>query len=92
MLYIKIFLKEELKFSKQGLDNSNTEIVKSLEKELEFLKQELVNKNKLIEMYTSKILGNSKDNSNGNDFDLDTELSTLNSKFLMKPSIAAAMY
>ena len=39
MLYIKIFIKEELKFSKQKNDllNSNTEIIKSFEKELEFL-------------------------------------------------------
>ena len=50
MPYNKIFIKEELKFSKQENDlvNSNTEIIKSLEKELEFLKQELVNKNKLL--------------------------------------------
>ena len=55
--YIKIFVKEELKFSKQENDlvNSNTELIKSLEKELEFLKQELVNKNTLVELYTSKI-------------------------------------
>ena len=48
MLYIKMFIKEELKFSKQENDlvDSDTEIIKSLEKELEFLKQELVNKNK----------------------------------------------
>ena len=67
MPYIKIFVKEELKFSKQENDlvNNNTEIIKPLEKELEFLKQEIVNKNKLIEMYTSKIFGNGKDNSNG---------------------------
>ena len=64
MPYIKIFIKEELKFNKQENDlvNSNTEIIKSLEKELEFLKQELVNKNKLTELYTSKIFGNGKDN------------------------------
>ena len=57
MPYIKIFVKEELKFSKQENDlvNSNTELIKSLEKELEFLKQELVNKNTLVELYTSKI-------------------------------------
>ena len=84
MPYIKIFIKEELKFNKQENDlvNSNTEIIKSVEKELEFLKQELVNKNKLIELYTSKIFGNDKDNSNGNNFDLDTDLSTLNSKLV----------
>ena len=84
MPYIKIFIKEELKFSKQEnyLVNSNTEIIKSLEKELEFLKQEFVNKNKLIELYTSKIFGNGKDNSNGSNFDLDTDLSTLNSKLV----------
>ena len=82
MPYIKMFIKEELKFSKQENDlvDSNTEIIKSLEKELEFLKQELVNKNKLIELYTSKIFGNSKDSSKGSNFDLDTDLSTLNSK------------
>ena len=84
MPYIKIFIKEEPKFNKQENDlvNSNTEIIKSLEKELEFLKQELVNKNKLIELYTSKIFGNGKDNSNGSNFDLDTDLSTLNSKLV----------
>ena len=84
MPYIKILIKEELKFSKQENDlvNSNTEIIKSLEKELKFLKQELVNKNKLIELYTSKIFGNDKNNSKGSNFDLDTELSTLNSKLV----------
>ena len=84
MKYIKIFIKEELKFSKQENDlvNSNTEIIKSLEKELEFLKQELVNKIKLIELYTSKIFGNGKDNSNGSNFNLDTDLWTLNSKLV----------
>ena len=30
-------MKEELKFSKNDLLNSNTEIIKSLERELEFL-------------------------------------------------------
>ena len=46
MPYIKVFIKEELRFRKQENDlvNSNTEIIKSLEKELEFLKIELVNK------------------------------------------------
>ena len=80
MPYTKIFIKEELKISKQEnhLVNSNTEIIKSLEKELEILKQKLVNKNKLTELYTSKILGNGKDNSNGSNH--DTDLSTLNSK------------
>ena len=80
MPYIKIFTKEELKFSKQENDlvNSNAEIIKSLEKELGFLKQDLVNKNKLIELYTSKMFGNGKDNSNGRNFDLDTNLSTFN--------------
>ena len=75
--YIKIIIKEELKFSKQENDlfNSNTEIVKSFEKELEFLKQDLVNKNKLKELYTSKIFGNAKDNSKGSNFDLYTDLS-----------------
>ena len=62
--------------------NSNTEIIKSLEKEIEFLKQELVNKNKFIELYTSKIFGNGKDNSKGSNFDLDTDLLTLNSKLV----------
>ena len=81
---IKIFIKEELKLSKQenDLDNSNTEIIKFLEKELEFLKQDLDNKNKLIELYTLKIFDNSKDNSNGHDFDLDTDLATLKSKLV----------
>ena len=84
MPYIKIFIKEELKFSKleNDLINSNTEIIKSLEKELEVLKQELVNKNKLIELYTSKIFDNGKDNSNVSKFDLDTDISTLKSKFV----------
>ena len=58
----------------------NTEIIKSLEKELVFLKQELVNKNKLIELHISKIFSNGKDNSKYRNFDLDTNLSTLNSK------------
>ena len=60
MSYIKIFIKEELKISKQENDlvNSNTEITKSLEKEHEFLKQELANDIKHIEIYTSKIFGN----------------------------------
>ena len=42
----KIFIKEELKFSKQDNDlvNSNSEIIKSLEKEIEFQQQELVSK------------------------------------------------
>ena len=82
--YTKIFIKEELKFSKQENDlvNSNTEIIKSLERQLEFLKQELVNKNKLVELYTSKIFGNDKDNSKGRNLDLDTELCTLNSKLV----------
>ena len=82
MPYIKILLKEELKFCKRENDlvNSNTEIIKSLEKELEFIKQELVNKKKL-ELHTSKIFGNGKDNSKGSsNFDLETDLSTLNSK------------
>ena len=91
--YIKIFVKEELKFSKQENDlvNSNTKIVKSLEKEPKFVKQELVNKNKLIELYTSKILGNGRNNSNGSNFDLDTDLSTLNSK-LVDESIYSGRY
>ena len=84
MLYILI--KEKSKFSKQENDlvNSNTGIIKSLEKELEFLKQELVNKNKLIELYTSKIFGSGKDSSKGSNLDLDTDLSTLNSNFFDK--------
>ena len=43
MPYIKILIKEELKFSKQENDlvNSNTEIIKSLEKELEFVNKNL---------------------------------------------------
>ena len=91
--YIKIFVKEELKFSKQENDlvNSNKKIVKSLEKEPKFVKQELVNKNKLIELYTSKILGNGRNNSNGSNFDLDTDLSTLNSK-LVDESIYSGRY
>ena len=50
MQHIKVFVKEELKFSEQknDLDNSNIEIKKSSEKKFEFLRQELVNKNKLI--------------------------------------------
>ena len=78
--YIKIFIKEELKFCKQENDlaNSDTKIKRSLEKEHEFLKPELVNKNKLIELYTSKIFDNGKDNSKGRNFDLYTDLSTLN--------------
>ena len=84
MPYIKILIKEEVKFSKQENDlvNSNTEIIKSLEKELEFLKQELLNKNKLIKLYMSKIFGNGEDNNKGSNFDLDTDLSTLNSKLV----------
>ena len=67
MPYIKMFLKQELKLSKQENDlvDSNTETIKSLEKKLEFLKQELVNKNKFIELYTSKIFDNNKDSSKG---------------------------
>ena len=86
MLYIMLYIliKEKSKFSKQENDlvNSNTGIIKSLEKELEFLKQELVNKNKLIELYTSKIFGSGKDSSKGSNFDLDTDLSILNSKLV----------
>ena len=46
MPHIKIFIKEELKFSKQEYDlvNSKTESIKSLEKGIKFLKPELVNK------------------------------------------------
>ena len=84
MPYIKIFITEELKFSKQKNDlvNSNTEIIKSLERQLEFLKQELFNESKLIELYTSKIFGSGKDNSKGSNFDLDNDLSTFNSKLV----------
>ena len=83
MPYIKIFITEELKFSKQKNDlvNSNTEIIKSLERQLEFLKQ-LFNESKLIELYTSKIFGSGKDNSKVSNFDLDNDLSTLNSKLV----------
>ena len=82
MPYIKILIKEEIKFSKQENDivNSNKEIIKSLEKVLKFLKQELVNK--LIEMYVSKICGNRKENSNGSIFNLDTDLLALNSRLV----------
>ena len=82
--YFKYFIKEELKFSKQEnvLANSNTDIIKSLEKEHEYLKQELVYKNEFIELCTSKIFGNSKDNSNGSNFNFDTDLSTLNLKLV----------
>ena len=84
MPYIKTFIKEELKFDKKENDlvNSNTEIIKSLKKELEFWKQELANKNKFIELPTSKIFGNGKDSGKGKNFDLDTDLSTLNSKLV----------
>ena len=43
---IKILIKEELKFSKleNDLANSNTEIIKSLEKELEFVNKNLSRK------------------------------------------------
>lgn len=53
--------------------------MKSLERELKFLKQENANKNKLVILHTSKVFGSNKDN-NGNDFDLDTNLSTFKSK------------
>ena len=36
--------------------------------------------NKHTELYTSKIFGNGKGNSNGSNLDLDTDLSTLNWK------------
>ena len=86
MPHIQMFGKDELKFSKQENDlNTNIEIIKFLEKEFEFLKQELVNKNKLIyvknKLYTSKTFSHSKDNSDGNNFNLDTGLS-LNSKLV----------
>ena len=77
MPYIKIFVKEEPNFSKQEHD-----FIKSLEKEIEFLKQEIVNKNKHIELYTSKIFGKSEDNNSGSNFDLDTDLSNLNSNLV----------
>ena len=85
--HTQMFGKDELKFSKQenDLDNTNIEIIKFLEKEFEFLKQELVNKNKLIyvknKLYTSKTFSNSKDDSDGNNFDLETGPS-LNSKLV----------
>ena len=41
-----------------------------------------MNKNKLIGLNTSKIFGNSKNSSKGSNFDLDTDLSTLNSKLV----------
>ena len=48
MPYIKILIKEELKFSKKNdLVNSKTKIIRSLEKEFKFLQQKLVNKNKI---------------------------------------------
>ena len=81
MPHIKIFVKEQVKFSKQE-DHSSIIIIESLEKELEFLKQELVNKSKLIELYTSKAFSNSKGKSNGKDFDLNTDLLILNLKLV----------
>ena len=48
MPYIKILIKEELKFSKKNdLVNSKTKIIRSLEKEFKFLLQKLVSKNKI---------------------------------------------
>ena len=90
MPYIKILIKEEIKFSKQENDivNSNKEIIKSLEKVLKFLKQELVNK--LIEMYVSKICGNRKENSNGSIFNLDTDLLALNSRLVDETIISGS--
>ena len=90
MPYIKILIKEEIKFSKQENDivNSNKEIIKSLEKVLKFLKQELVNK--LIEMYVSKICGNRKENSNGSIFNLDTDLLALNSRLVDETIISCS--
>ena len=90
MPYIKILIKEEIKFSKQENDivNSNKEIIKSLEKVLKFLKQELINK--LIEMYTLKICGNRKENSNGSIFDLDTDLLALNSRLVDETIISCS--
>ena len=81
MPYIKVFIKEELRFRKQENDlvNGNTEIIKSLEKELEFLKRELVNK---INLQKSKIFGSGKDSSKGSNVDLDTDLSTFNSRLV----------
>ena len=74
-------LQWKIKLSKPGneIDNRNREIMKSLERELKFLKQENANKNKLVILHTSKVFGSNKDN-NGNDFDLDTNLSTFKSK------------
>ena len=90
MPYIKILIKEEIKFSKQENDivNSNKEIIKSLEKVLKFLKQELVNK--LIKMYVSKICGNRKENSNGSIFNLDTDLLALNSRLVDETIISCS--
>ena len=90
MPYIKILIKEEIKFSKQENDivNSNKEIIKSLEKVLKFLKQELANK--LIEMYVSKICGNRKENSNGSIFNLDTDLLALNSRLVDETIISCS--
>ena len=90
MPYIKILIKEEIKFSKQENDIviSNKEIIKSLEKVLKFLKQELVNK--LIEMYVSKICGNRKENSNGSIFNLDTDLLALNSRLVDETIISCS--
>ena len=90
MPYIKILIKEKIKFSKQENDivNSNKEIIKSLEKVLKFLKQELVNK--LMEMYTLKICRNRKENSNGSIFDLDTDLLALNSRLVDETIISCS--
>ena len=85
MPHIKMFIKEELK--ENDLDNSNIGIIKSLEKEFRFLEQEPVKKNKLMVLHMSKILAHSTDNSNGNDFNLDTDLTTLNSKLVDKTII-----
>ena len=45
-------------------------------------KQKRDYKNKLIELYTSKVFTNNKDNNNSNDVDLDFDLSTFNSKLV----------
>ena len=94
MLPIKIFIKEELKLvnKKMNQKKGNTEIKEILEKELQLWKEELVNKIKLIEPDASKIFGKNKDNINGNKFDLDFDVSTLNQNWPMEPLIAVAIY
>ena len=94
MLPIKIFIKEELKLvnKKMNQKKGNTEIKEILEKELQLWKEEFFNKIKLIEPDASKIFGKNKDNINGNKFDLDFDVSTLNQNWPMEPLIAVAIY